>query len=125
MRVSARHFLTTMLCTTVAVAALSFALIPSPSHAQSGMLGALNNGPAGAGSEQNPNMVVKAREMQYDQDKDIVTALGTVQIYYNGRALQADRVVYDRKSKRVRASGNVVIRWARRSCGTDPVPGDA
>jgi LPS-assembly protein len=35
MRVSARHFLTNVLCTTVAVAALSFALAPSPAPAQS------------------------------------------------------------------------------------------
>ncbi|GLS24072.1 LPS-assembly protein LptD [Labrys miyagiensis] len=107
MRVSARHFLTNVLCTTVAVAALSFALASSPARAQNLLSGISpttedNNG-------QKPNMVLKAKEMQYDQDKDVVTAVGSVQIYYNGRALQADRVVYDRKSKRVHAYGNVVI----------------
>lgn len=109
MRVSARHFLTTMLCTTVAVAALSFALVPSKAYAQDNLLGPLGTSSGGAGAQASTNMVLKAREMQYDQDNDVVTSTGSVQIYYNGRALQADRVVYDRKSKRVRASGNVVI----------------
>ena len=109
MRVSARHFLTTMLCTTVAVAALSFALLPSKAHAQENLLGPLGARSDGAGGQGSSNMVLKAREMQYDQDNEVVTAIGTVQIYYNGRALQADRVVYDRKAKRVRANGNVVI----------------
>jgi LPS-assembly protein len=108
MRVSARHFLTNALYTTATVAALSFALLPSTVFAQGALPGILGQG-TGAGAQGNPNMVLKASEMQYDQDKDIVTAIGTVQIYYNGRALQADRVVYDRKAKRVRASGNVVI----------------
>lgn len=55
------------------------------------------------------NMVVKAREMVYDNDRNTVSALGTVQIYYDGRTLQADRVIYDRTSSRVHASGTVRI----------------
>src|SRR5262245_48377511 len=103
MRVSARHFLTTIALPGLAIAILSFAAIPTVAHAQNGMLGVLNQRSGSTDSETNPNMVVKAKEMQYDQDKDTVTAIGSVQIYYNGRVLQADHVVYDRKSHRVQA----------------------
>ncbi|MDQ0394230.1 LPS-assembly protein LptD [Labrys monachus] len=109
MRVSARHFLTTIALPGLALAILSLAAIPSVAQAQNGMLGVLNQRNGSSSAETNPNMVVKATQMVYDQDKDIVTALGGVQIYYNGRVLQADRVVYDRKSHRVHATGNVVI----------------
>lgn len=57
----------------------------------------------------NANMVVKAKEMVYDNDQDNVTAVGEVQIYYDGRTLQADRVIYDRKTDRVHATGNVKV----------------
>lgn len=51
-------------------------------------------------------MLVDAREVVYDRDNDRVSAVGDVQIYYQGRVLEADRVTYDRKNKRVYAEGN-------------------
>ncbi len=51
-------------------------------------------------------MVVEARELVYDKDKNTVSARGDVQIYYKGRLLEADRVVYDRKTERVFAEGH-------------------
>ena len=51
-------------------------------------------------------MVVDAREVVYDRDNDRVSAVGDVQILYQGRTLQADRVTYDRKNRRVYAEGN-------------------
>jgi LPS-assembly protein len=51
-------------------------------------------------------MVVEARELVYDKDKDVVSAKGDVQIYYKGRLLEADRVIYDRKTERVFAEGH-------------------
>ena len=82
------------------IALLAFALVcnvadSTPSHAQSQKPGA----PAA-------RMVVEARELVYDKDKDVVTARGDVQIYYKGRFLEADHVVYDRKTARVFAEGN-------------------
>ena len=77
-----------------------------PAAAQQGMTSALGNR---AKTDPNANMVVKAREMIYDNDKNTVTAVGDVQIYYDGRVLQADRVVYDRASSRVHAVGNAKI----------------
>ncbi len=51
-------------------------------------------------------MLVDAKEIIYDRDRDRVTANGDVQIYYQGKVLEADRVIYDRKTKRVYAEGN-------------------
>jgi LPS-assembly protein len=58
----------------------------------------------------NPNqksrLLVDAREIVYDRDKNRVEARGDVQLYYQGRILEADRVTYDRETKRVYAEGN-------------------
>jgi LPS-assembly protein len=54
-------------------------------------------------------MVVEARELVNDENKDTVTANGDVQIYYNGRFLRADHVVYDRKTGRVFAQGHATL----------------
>lgn len=61
---------------------------------------------ARAQNNKNARMLVDAREVVYDRDKDRVSAVGDVQIYYQGRVLEADRVTYDRKNKRVYAEGN-------------------
>ncbi|MEK4034814.1 LPS assembly protein LptD [Methylocystis sp. IM3] len=54
-------------------------------------------------------MVVEAREMIYDEKKNVVTAEGHVQILYKGRLLEADRVVYDRNTSRVYAEGHAQL----------------
>ena len=54
-------------------------------------------------------MVVEAKELVNDEDKDTITANGDVQIYYNGRFLRADHVVYDRKTARVFAQGHATL----------------
>jgi LPS-assembly protein len=53
-----------------------------------------------------PQMLVQAAEIDYDYNNYRVSAVGNVQIYYNGSTLEADRVVYDQKAKRLRAEGN-------------------
>src|SRR5690606_37715747 len=57
----------------------------------------------------NPNakMLVQADEMQYDYKNERVSAVGKVQIYYDGAVLEADRVTHDRKTNRLTATGNV------------------
>ncbi|HZP78074.1 MAG TPA: LPS-assembly protein LptD [Pseudolabrys sp.] len=52
-------------------------------------------------------MLVNAREINYDYTNSRVSAVGDVQIYYGGSTLEADRVTYDQKTKRLRAEGNV------------------
>ncbi|MGA8169371.1 MAG: LPS assembly protein LptD [Methylocystis sp.] len=60
-------------------------------------------------NEPPARMVVEAKELVNDEDKDTVTANGDVQIYYKGRFLRADHVIYDRKTARVFAQGHAVM----------------
>ncbi|GLI93096.1 LPS-assembly protein LptD [Methylocystis echinoides] len=62
-----------------------------------------------APQEPGARMVVEAKEMVYDEKKNIVTAEGQVQIVYKGRLLEADRVVYDRNTSRVYAEGHAQL----------------
>jgi LPS-assembly protein len=52
-------------------------------------------------------MLVQAREIDYDYTNHRVSAVGNVQIYYGGSTIEADKVVYDQTSKRLHAEGNV------------------
>jgi LPS-assembly protein len=62
--------------------------------------------PGQSGSEQ---MLVRANEVNYDHANDRVAAVGNVQIYYSGATLEADRVIYDQKTKRLHAEGSVKL----------------
>lgn len=57
----------------------------------------------------NPDakMLVQANELVYDRDKDELSAVGKVQIYYDGSVLEADRVTHFRRTNRLEAIGNV------------------
>jgi LPS-assembly protein len=50
-------------------------------------------------------MRVKADGVDYDYTNHQFAAVGNVQIYYNGATIEADRVVYDQNTKRLRAEG--------------------
>jgi LPS-assembly protein len=65
-----------------------------------------------AGRRTNPNarLLLQADEMAYDYQKGLVSAVGNVQIYYEGGVLEARKVTYDRKAKRVHAEGDVRYR---------------
>ena len=52
-------------------------------------------------------MLVQANEVNYDYNNSRVSAVGSVQIYYHGSTLEADNVIYDQKTKRLHAEGNV------------------
>jgi LPS-assembly protein len=52
-------------------------------------------------------MLVQATEIRYDYTNNSVAAVGSVQIYYGGATIEADRVIYDQKTKRLVAEGNV------------------
>ena len=54
----------------------------------------------------DPQMLVKANEIDYDYNNNRVAAVGNVQIYYRRATIEADRVVYDQVTKRLRAEGN-------------------
>ncbi|MGI8525106.1 MAG: LPS-assembly protein LptD [Pseudolabrys sp.] len=51
-------------------------------------------------------MLVQARQIDYDYNNHRVAAVGNVQIYYGGSTLEADKVIYDENTKRLRAEGN-------------------
>ena len=57
----------------------------------------------------NSQMLLEADTLIYDNDNDIVTAAGSVKIDYAGNRLVAQRVVYNRKTGRLVASGSVEI----------------
>ena len=55
----------------------------------------------------NGPMLVQATEIKYDYTNNTVAAVGNVQIYYNGATIEADKVIYNQKTKRLLAQGNV------------------
>ena len=56
--------------------------------------------------EKSP-MLLQAIEIHYDYNNKRVSAVGNVQIYYNGTTIEADKVIYDETTKRMHAEGNV------------------
>ena len=54
----------------------------------------------------NAQMLVQANEIRYDYNNLLVSAVGNVQIYYNGATVEADKIIYDQRSKRLHAEGN-------------------
>ena len=70
----------------------------TPGLAQQATKGSLSKGDA--------KMLVRADEMSYDNANASIAAIGNVQIYYAGATLEADKVIYDQKTKRLHAEGN-------------------
>jgi LPS-assembly protein len=79
-------------------------LVASPAVAQT--LGdKLAKNPAG----KTDKMFVEATELRYDTVKNTVSAEGDARVYYQGRVLEADRVIYDRNTGRVYAEGHAKL----------------
>ena len=55
------------------------------------------------------SMLLKANELHYDYTNNLVSAVGNVQVYFNGATLLADKFIYNQKTKRLRAEGNVQL----------------
>ena len=62
-----------------------------------------------ASGEQKGKMIVESKEIVYDNDNNRVSAVGDVQIYYNGRVIEADRVTFDKTTQHLFAEGNARI----------------
>ncbi len=89
--------------------ALAFALSPA-SAAKHQKASAPQDEQAAPAPDLNPaKLYIDANKLVYDKDNDVVTADGDVVLYYKDRVLQGDHVVYDRKSKRLSASGRVKL----------------
>ncbi|MDI1261721.1 MAG: LPS-assembly protein LptD, partial [bacterium] len=52
-------------------------------------------------------MMVQAVEVDYDYNNQRVSAVGNVQMFYNGTSVEADKVIFDQKTKRLHAEGNI------------------
>ena len=89
----------------MAVAGL-LAALPVPASAQ-GTMNDLIAARQRSGSSGDSRLLVDAREIVYNNDRNTVAASGDVELSYQGRTLQADRVTYDRNTSRVLAEGNV------------------
>ncbi|MDJ1159682.1 LPS-assembly protein LptD [Chelatococcus sp. SYSU_G07232] len=82
--------------------ALATLVVPLPASAQT----VSERLAAQAQGNKDDKLLVEAREIVYNTDKNTVSAVGDVHLYYQGRTLEADKVTYDRNSKRVFAEGN-------------------
>jgi LPS-assembly protein len=60
-------------------------------------------------SSPSAQMLLEADQLVYDFDRNLVSAVGNVTIHYTGYVLIADRVVYNRRTARLLAQGNVRI----------------
>ncbi|TJX07316.1 MAG: LPS-assembly protein LptD, partial [Mesorhizobium sp.] len=86
-----------------ALACLLACVVPSiPAFAQD-ISGMAADVPTGS------QMLLAADTLVYDNDNQTVTAVGGVQIDYGGNRLVAQRVEYNRSTKRLVASGNVEV----------------
>ena len=65
------------------------AVTPRPASAQDFSLGTVTPMKPKAGSQ----MLVEAEELVYDYDKETISAVGNVKLYYMGYTLEADRVL--------------------------------
>ena len=88
----------------VGLAASGAALLANTQMAQAQTL---NDRLAGKKDGEKDRLLVQAKELVYDAKNESVTANGNAQVYYQGRVLEADRVVYNQKDKRVFAIGRV------------------
>lgn len=59
--------------------------------------------------DNKPKMLVEADQLVQNTDKNTVAAEGNVRIYYDGRTLEADKVVYDKTTKRLVATGHAKL----------------
>jgi LPS-assembly protein len=95
------------LTATIAARAVATALLCAVGHssalAQATLNDALSARAQGSGQDR---LLVDANEIVYDNDRNTVSAVGDVQLNYQGRTLQADRVTYNRNTGRVFAEGN-------------------
>lgn len=62
-----------------------------------------------ATSEQGDQVVLEADNVYEIQDENSIVAEGNVEALYQGRILRADKLIYNRTTEKVRASGNVII----------------
>src|SRR5262245_17599368 len=93
-------------CGTLFVLAAAVALVAGPTCVPTGpgqlAFPPVPKQPAKPARSQD-QMLVRAEEINYDYSNERVSAVGNVQLYYGNSTLEADRVIYDQKTKRLHA----------------------
>jgi LPS-assembly protein len=89
-------------CATALACVIAGGVMPQVAFAQS--IGLESRSPS-----RDADMLLEADTIVYDNDRNTITAVGGVQIDYDGSRLVAQRVTYDRGTSRLIASGNVEI----------------
>lgn len=80
----------------------------APATAQTTTPGATLGGARGAPSQGLP-VVLSANVVEYDGEKDVITARDKVVVFQGDRVVTGDRLIYDRKAKKLTLEGNVTI----------------
>lgn len=64
----------------------------------------------GGAIERDLPVALVADSIEYDNNTGIVVASGNVEVYYGERTLTAERIVYNSRTERISAQGNIVLR---------------
>src|SRR5260370_1627495 len=86
----------------------------SPASAQSFTYNPQPPRPKPPPAPNNGQMLVQAVEVDYDYNNSRVSAVGNLQMFYNGTSLEADKVIYDQHTKRLHPEGNIPMTTAHR-----------
>ncbi|MDO7842745.1 LPS-assembly protein LptD [Sphingomonas immobilis] len=94
----------------LASCALSVALCPGAVHAQDLQKPVAEPPPPSTNPTPSDDQVqFSAATLEYENETDIVTATGDVRMYRSGDRLRADKVVWNRKTGKVVANGNIAV----------------
>ena len=95
-----------LLAGIVLAGAIEFALT-GPASAQSFTYNPRPPKPSPRPVTNDGKMTVQAVEVDYDYNNQRVSAVGNMQMFYNGTSVEADKVIFDQKTKRLHAEGNI------------------
>ena len=94
----------------LALAGLALAFMPAGvAHSQDRGAAAKTDTVKAGSDAEKPKMLVEADQLVQNTDKNTVSAEGNVRIYYDGRTLEADKVIYDKATKRLLATGHAKL----------------
>lgn len=95
-------------------APMALGLLAAASAAALGFVPALAQDISGFGAEVSKDapLLLVADTLIYDRDNEVITAVGNVQIDYDGNRLVARKVTYNQTTGRLMAEGNVEILYA-------------
>lgn len=95
----------------VVASLLVVALVDMSAHAQSNYRSTESrlNLPDLVKPDENADLLLKSDTLRYDKDTGTATAIGNVEIYFDGYTITADRVTYSPDLDKLTARGNVTI----------------